>query len=79
MSQPVTTADMIRWVQVSLTERRRRAERQLAKSWQRTTPERALRVVEVGNALLELLHTIEAQERLALEQIPLPRETQVLR
>lgn len=58
----VTAEDMRRWVQVSLNERRRRAERQLGKSWKRTTPDKAARVVVVGEALVALLKQIEEKE-----------------
>ena len=58
-TRTVSAADMRRWAQSALNERRRRAERQLAKDWKRTTPEKAARVVEVGEALLALLKELE--------------------
>lgn len=58
-ARAVTAEDMRRWAQASLNERRRRAERQLGKDWKRTTPAKAARVVEVGEALVALLKRME--------------------
>ena len=55
MTPSVPVAEMRHWVQVALNERRRRIERQLGKDWQRTTPTKAARAIEVGEAILKLL------------------------
>lgn len=61
-AREVSIREMRKWVEVSLADRKRRSERQLAKSWKRTTPEKAARSVIVGQALIELLKQMEAAD-----------------
>ena len=58
-ARDVSIQEMRRWVQVSLTDRKRRAERQLSKDIKRTTPAKAARSVVVGEALIAFLREIE--------------------
>lgn len=58
-AREVSIREMRKWVEVSLADRKRRSERQLAKVIKRTTPEKAARSVEVGQALIALLREME--------------------
>lgn len=58
-AEAIGLAEMRKWVEVSLADRKRRSERQLAKVIKRTTPEKAARSVEVGQALIAMLKEME--------------------
>jgi hypothetical protein len=60
-ARAVSLDEMRRWTMARLREVRERSRKQLAKDWRRTTPDKAARVVEVGEAILKLIDEIGAR------------------
>lgn len=58
-ARAVSLDEMRRWTQARIREVRERSRKQLARDWRRTTPEKAARVAEVGEAILKLLDEME--------------------
>lgn len=58
-ARAVSVPEMRIWTEARLREIRERKRKQLAKDWRRTTPDKAARVVEVGEALVAMLKAME--------------------
>jgi hypothetical protein len=58
-ARAVSLDEMRRWTRARIREVRERSSKQLAKDWRRTTPDKAARVVEIGEAILKLLDETE--------------------